>query len=173
MYRVVGCSNCETLWIVEDEPDTTQCPRCRTRHQFRRLQPFVVTDSKAEARDVRSALLAARQDADGAAETLDSVADIEETLEDIGIEDDEFLAKHGLDAENIEAEAEAAIEGPSKKSRRERVLEAVRELEEPDESAIIAYATDRGVPEDYVQTVLAKLSRTGEITRTSDGYRLL
>ena len=173
MYRVVGCSTCEALWIVEGEPDTTQCPRCRTRHQFRRLQPFVVTDSKAEARDVRSALLAARQDADGAAETLDSVAEIDAVLEDTGISDDEFLGKHGLDAEKIEAEAEAAIEGPSKKSRRDRVLEAVRELEEPDESAVIAYATDRGVPEEYAREVLEKLSRTGEITRTSDGYRLL
>ena len=45
MYAVVGCSNCRALWVVEDRPETTQCPRCRTSHRFGRLKAFAETDS--------------------------------------------------------------------------------------------------------------------------------
>lgn len=173
MFRVVGCSECDALWIVEDEPDTTQCPRCRTRHRFGRLRAFVTTDSKDEAREVRSAMLAARQGAEEAYESLDSVADMEAILDEAGIDDAEFLAEMGIDAAAVEEAGETATETQTRRSRRDRVLDAFRELEEPSESEIVEYATDRGVPAGYVQSALEKLERRGEITRTPDGYRLV
>ena len=173
MYAVVGCSNCGARWIVEGRPETTSCPRCGTRHQFDRLKRFVTTEDKDEAREVRAAMLADRQDQSDAYESLDSVGDMESVLDEVGIEDGEFLAAKGVDPDATEAAGDEATASAPRKSRRERVLDALRTLDEPSEAEVVAHATERGVPEDYVRTALEKLTRAGEITRTSDGYRLV
>lgn len=173
MYAVVGCSTCQSLWIVEGEPETTSCPRCRTRHTFKRLKKFVATEDKEEAREVRAAMLASKQGEGEAYEELDSVGDMEAILDEVGIEDGEYLLEKGVDVDEVEAAGQAATESRPRKSRRERVLDALRELDEPTTSEVVEYATDRGVPPEYVRTALEKLSRTGEITETVDGYRLL
>lgn len=173
MYSVVGCSSCQSLWIVEGRPETTSCPRCGTRHRFGRLKKFVTTEDKDEAREVRAAMLASKQGAESAYEQLDSVGEMEAVLDEAGIQDTEFLAESGIDPEAVEAAGEQATASEPRKSRRERVLDALRELDEPTEAAVIAYATDRGVPAEYVRDALQKLSRMGEITRTDDGYRLV
>lgn len=173
MYAVVGCSTCQSLWIVEGEPETTNCPRCRTRHTFKRLKKFVRTEDKDEAREVRAAMLASKQGAGEAYEELDSVGDMEAILDEVGIEDGEFLMEKGVDADEVEAAGQAATESQPRKSRREQVLDALRELDEPTTSDVVDYATERGVPAEYVRTALEKLVRAGEITETADGYRLL
>lgn len=173
MYVVVGCSTCESLWIVEGRPETTSCPRCRTRHQFDRLKQFVATEDKDEAREVRAAMLASRQDQAAAYESLDSVAEMESVLAEAGIEDEAFLEAKGVDPADAEAAGAEATEARDRKSRREHVLDALRTLEEPTEAEVVAFAAERGVPEEYVRDALAKLSRAGEITRGDAGYRLL
>lgn len=173
MYAVVGCSRCQSLWIVEGEPETTTCPRCRKRHRFGRLKKFVATEHKDEAREVRAAMLAAKQGHEDAYEELDSVADMEAILEDVGIEDGEYLLEKGVDAGAVADAGAAATESRPRTSRRDRVLEALRELDEPSEAAVLEYATERGVPASYVRNALEKLSRRGEITETPEGYRLL
>ncbi|MFB6113495.1 MAG: DUF5817 domain-containing protein [Halodesulfurarchaeum sp.] len=173
MFRVVGCSNCDALWIVEGDPDRTQCPRCRTRHQFDRLRAFVETDSKDEAREVRTAMLAARQDAEAAYESLDSVSDMEAMLDEAGIDDAEFLAANGIDPSAVAAASERATETRTKTSRRDRVIEAVRTLDAPSEGDVVEYAGEYGVPAEYVRNALEKLERDGTLTRTEDGFRLL
>lgn len=173
MYAVVGCSSCDALWIVEGRPETTSCPRCRSRHQFDRLKRFVTTEDKDEAREVRAAMLADRQDQSDAYESLDSVGDMESVLDEVGIEDGEFLAAKGVDPDAAAAAGDEATASATRKSRRERVLDALRTLDEPSEAEVVAHATERGVPEDYVRTALEKLTRAGEITRTPDGYRLV
>ncbi len=173
MYSVVGCSSCQSLWIVEGRPETTSCPRCRSRHRFKRLKKFVQTEDREEAREVRSAMLAARQGAEDAYEDLDSIGDIEAILDEVGIEDEEYLTEKGMDAAAVEAAGEAATASRERKSRREWVLEALRTLDEPSEAEVVAFATERGVPESYVRKALEKLSRTGEVTETEAGYRLI
>lgn len=173
MYVVVGCSECESLWVLEGRPETTTCPRCRTRHQFDRLKQFVATEDKDEAREVRAAMLASRQDQTEAYESLDSVAEMESVLAGAGIEEDEFLAAKGVDPKAAESAGAEATAPRDRKSRREHVLEALRAMEEPTEDDIVTFATDRGVPEEYVREALAKLARRGEITRTAEGYRLI
>lgn len=173
MYAVVGCSECQSLWIVHGRPETTSCPRCGSRHQFDRLRKFVTTEEKGEAMEVRAAMLASQQGKGAAYEDLESLGDMEGILEDVGIDDGEFLAAKGVDPEAVSAAGDAVTAGRPRKSRRERVLDALRELEEPTEEGIIAYATDRGVPRAYVTSALEKLSRQGEITRTEDGFRLV
>ena len=173
MYAVVGCSECQSLWIVEGRPETTTCPRCSKRHQFDRLKQFVATDDEDEAREVRSAMLAADQDQSAAYERLDSFSELGDDVEAVGLSDEEILAAHGIDADAVEAAGAAATATRERKSRRERVLEAVETLEEPTEAAVVEYATDRGVPAEYVRSALAKLATAGEIAETKDGYRML
>ncbi|MFB6109270.1 MAG: DUF5817 domain-containing protein [Halodesulfurarchaeum sp.] len=170
MYAVVGCSNCQALWIVEGRPETTTCPRCGTRHQFERLKQFVKTPDREEAREVRSAMLAAAQDREEAYERLDPVSELGRAAAEDVVDDEEYLDAQGLAAEEIAAAGERSA---GSTSRRERVLEALRTLDEPTESAVIEYATDHGVPAEAVRDALEKLVREGTIVREGSGYRLL
>ena len=171
MYAVVGCSNCQALWIVEGRPETTSCPRCRTRHQFERLKKFVRTEDQAEAREVRAAMLASAQDREDAYERLDSVGEMEAELDDVGVADEEYLGEHGIDPEVVAAAGERETSGS--KSRRDRVLDAIATLEEPSADAVIEYASERGVPPEYVRTALEKFAREGTIVEAKGGYRRL
>lgn len=171
MYAVVGCSNCQALWIVDGRPETTSCPRCRTRHQFDRLKQFVRTEDREEAREVRAAMLASAQDREDAYERLDSIGAMEDALDSVGVEDEEYLAEHGLDPAAIAAAGEGESTGSM--SRRERILDAIDTLEEPTEAAVVAYASERGVPADAVRTALEKLARDGTIVQGPSGYRRL
>ena len=54
MYAVVGCSECSALWILDGQPDRTECPRCGRSHSADRLKRFVETDDKDHAREVRA-----------------------------------------------------------------------------------------------------------------------
>ena len=173
MYAVVGCSECESLWIVEGRPETTACPRCRTRHEFGRLQQFVRTEDENEAREVRSAMLAARQGQEEAYERLESFAEMEAILDSAGITDEEVLASQDLDVGAVEEAGERATSTRESKSRQEVVVEALETLEEPTETAVVEYAAERGIPADYVRNALSKLARAGEIAATENGYRLV
>jgi len=172
MYAVVGCSECAALWIVEERPETTQCPRCRTRHRFDRLKSLVETDDETEARNARAAMLAERSGGEEAREALESFEAMERRAEDAGVSDEEYLAGSGIDPDEV-ADARSPSEGGSSPGRRETVLEALRELDSPTEAEVVAYATDHGVPEEYAGEALAKLVRAGRVSESGGRYRLL
>lgn len=168
MYSVVGCSECLALWVVEDRPETTQCPRCRKRHQFGKLKQFAETDSSEAAARVRSSMLAERAD-DG--EFLDP-AEID--IDGVGVDDEEYLTASGLDAEEVAAAGDRAEGGDGRsRSRKQVVLDALSELEEPTAEAVIEYATAEGLEESYVERALERLQRAGEVTETAGVYRRL
>jgi len=171
MYAVVGCSDCQALWIVEGRPERTQCPRCGSRHQFDRLEPFVRTEDREEAREVRAAVLAAEQGREDAYGNLDSVGEMAAQLDEVGVSDREYLAASGIDPDTVENAAESTDGGPS--GRRERVLAAIDALEEPTAEAVIEYMSDRGLPADSVRDALEKLTREGSIVKGAEGYRRL
>lgn len=173
VYAVVGCSNCDALWVVEGRPETTGCPRCRSRHRFEALKKFVKTEDENHARDVRSALLAKRRGEEDAFAAVDPFAELEDELDAAGTSDEEYLAASGIDPEAVAEAGERATTGNQSRSRREIVLDALRELDRPDEAAVIEYAAEYGVAADYVRTALEKLERAGEVSRSGDGYRLL
>ncbi|UWG48812.1 Peptidase A24A, prepilin type IV [Halanaeroarchaeum sp. HSR-CO] len=173
MYAVVGCSDCEALWIVEGRPETTGCPRCGSRHRFEALKKFVTTDDEDHARDVRSALLAKRRGEEDAFARVDSFAELEPALEDVGTTDEEYLAASGIDTEEVAAAGERAMAGNQSRSRKDVVLDALAALDHPDEAAVVEFAGERGVPADYVRSALEKLERMGRVSRGRDGYRLL
>ncbi|MGM0371029.1 MAG: DUF5817 domain-containing protein [Halobacteriota archaeon] len=171
MYAVVGCSNCQALWIVADRPETTTCPRCGARHQFDRLKKFTTTEDREAAREVRSAMLASAQDRAEAYEKLDSVSEMAAAIESAGVDDREYLEGQGLDPDRVAAAATEDDTGSM--SRRDRVLAALDALDEPTESAIVEYASEHGVPADAAREILAKLTRQGLVVRGPAGFRRL
>lgn len=168
MYSVVGCGECHALWVVDGRPETTQCPRCRKRHRFGKLKRFAETETSDEAARARSAMLAERAD-DGEfvpAEEID--------VDAVGMDDETFLAASGIDADAVSDAAERAEGGTTdSRSRRQVVLDAIAEVEEPTADAIRSYAVDAGVPESYVERALQKLKESGTITERDGEYRLL
>ena len=167
MYSVVGCSECRHLWVVEGRPETSRCPRCRTRHRFESLKAFAETDTSDAAARVRSSMLADRAD-DG--EFLDPA---EVDTESVGIDEEAYLSASGVDADAAAAAGERATDSGGSRSRRQVVLDALSELEEPTAAAVRAYAAEAGVPESYVETALEKLRRAGEVSESDGVYRKL
>ncbi|MFC6989361.1 DUF5817 domain-containing protein [Haloplanus sp. GCM10025708] len=173
MYAVVGCSDCGALWILADptEAKTAQCPRCRTRHETRRLERFYRTEDRDAAREARAAMVAEKSGDSEAFDALPSVREMERRLDDAGVDDDEYLTAAGLDADAV---ADAGdVGGSPSQSRPELVRAALSEGGARTESEIVAYATERGVPAEAARDVLERLTRRGELTESGGEYRLL
>lgn len=167
MYAVVGCGECGALWIVKGRPETTQCPRCRTRHRFETLKSFAETETSDAAARVRSAMLAERSEE---GEFVDP-ADID--VDEVGMAEAEFLSAAGLDEgeiSDVDDRVPPASAGDSR-SRKRVVLDAVEDLEEPTATAIESYASEAGVPSDYVRRALQKLRQAGELIERDGRYR--
>jgi hypothetical protein len=174
MYAVVGCGDCSALWIVEGRPETSQCPRCGTTRAYEKRRQFVTTDDEDHAREVRSSMLATRQDLGDAFAGLDSFAEMDEYVDDAGVDDETYLEQSGVDTAEVAAAAERSGGGAgASQSRKETVEAALRTLDAPDESAVVAYASERGVPESYTRDALRKLVRAGEVTESGGRYRLV
>jgi hypothetical protein len=87
-----------------------------------------------------------------------------------GIDDETYLAESGIDPDEVEA---AATEETTSKSRDEIVREAVRELSEPTEAAVVEYAEEHGVSPSFTKKALRKLVQAGEASESRGTYRLL
>ncbi len=176
MYAVVGCTDCANVWLVHDlrSNETANCPRCGRTHQTAKLNAFYTSEDREEAREARAALLARKRGESEAFAKVAHVADLERAVEDAGIDDREYLEASGLDADAVfEAGATATGGGSPSRSRDEIVRDAVRETEEPTEAAIVAYATDHGVPKKAARDLLMKLTRRGELSESGGRYRVL
>ncbi|WP_158055679.1 DUF5817 domain-containing protein [Halorussus halophilus] len=176
MYAVVGCSECSALKILKGRPDTTECPRCGKRHKYEKLKKFVETDDEDHAREVRSSMLANRQGEGETFAEMDSFAEMEDQIDDAGMGEAEFLQASGLDDEEVAAAGERAESGRAASgasNRKETVLAALRELDQPTEADVIAYADEQGVSAEYVRKALDKLTRRGEVSESRGRYRLL
>lgn len=169
MYAVVGCSSCSALWMLEGRQETARCPQCGKTHQYEKLKKFVECEDADHAREVRASMLASRGGHADAFAAVDSFADLESQVEAPVVDDEQYLEGSGLDANEI-----AAVDGEERsKSRREIVLEAVERCDEPTAESIRSYATDRSVPDDYVDRALEKLVHGGELTESGGRYRRL
>ena len=174
MYAVVGCGECSTLWILEGRPETTTCPTCGKRRKFSDRRRFVETDDVEHARRARAAMLAARQDDTDAFDAVPADDEIESAIADGVIDETAYLEASGLDVDEIESAGERVQgAGAGSGSRRSIVESAVDAVEEPTEEAIVAYATERGVPRSAARSILEKLRRSGAVTRRDGTYRSL
>ena len=168
MYAVVGCSECQALWIVEDRPERSGCPRCGRTRRHEKRREFVTTEDRDHAREVRASMLAARAGHDEAFAELNSVAELGEQAENAGVDDETYLEAFGLDPAEV---AEAGEPDRDSKSRKATVREAVRELDDPTRADVVAYAAARGVSSSYTERALEKLVRAGELTEQGGSYR--
>lgn len=177
MYAVVGCTDCEHLWLLKDPraAETATCPQCGRTHRTKKLRRFVEEDDREAARQARSALLAKRGgNSEAFAETA-HVAEMEREIDERGVDDREYIEGSGLDADEIESAGERASEGSggSSASRPEVVREALRTLESPTADDVADYAGERGVPAEAARDLLEKLTRRGEVSESRGTYRLL
>lgn len=174
MYSVVGCSDCEALWVVADRPETTECPRCGTRHRFELLKQFVATEDEDHAREVRASMLAARAGQSESFAAVDSFADLEDVVDDAGMTDEAYLSGAGLDPDEVAAAGERAASGAGGSSScEETVRAALREQEAPDESDVVSYCVERGVPAEAARDLLGKLRDAGEVVERDGALRAL
>lgn len=173
MYAIVGCSSCSNLWLIEGRSKTVQCPRCGSRRPYEKRRKFLETDDPDHAREVRASMLASRQGESDAFARVDAFGDLEDTVEDGVIPDEEYLEAAGLDVDELAAAGDRNTRQPSSQSKRAVVEEALETLESPTEADIVDYATDRGVEATYVQSALEKLVRRGAVSESRGTYRLL
>jgi predicted Rossmann fold nucleotide-binding protein DprA/Smf involved in DNA uptake len=174
MYAVVGCNECDALWVVEGRPESTSCPRCEKRHRFERLKKFHEAEHADEAREARSRLFASRSGNHEAAEDLPDFETLGRDAERAGVDEDEYLEASGIDTAEVAAAGERAERGQNRsRSRRDVVLDALREQDRPTVAEVKAYAREAGVPADYVEKALTKLSQAGEVSESGGRYRLL
>jgi hypothetical protein len=172
VYTLVGCRECDALWIVADRPETTNCPRCQTRHPFDRLKSFAQDEDEALVREARTRLLATRQGDAEAIEDLDHYEELETEVEEAGIADEEYLEAVGIDAEAV-AEADSDDGGSGSESRKEIVRRGVHELDAPTAEDVLAFANERDVPRDRARKLLDRMVRAGEVSETGGEYRAL
>lgn len=170
MFAVVGCRRCHALWVVEGRPDSTSCRRCERRYRFDRLERFAEAETAAAAKEARSRLL---QDRGEGAADLDDFATLEADAMDAGMSDEEFLAASGLDADEVADAGGDPSSSSDSRSRREVVLDGLRELDSPTREEVRAYAGEHGVDPDYVDRALGRLRERGEVSESGGRYRLL
>ncbi|MFB6080541.1 MAG: DUF5817 domain-containing protein [Haloferacaceae archaeon] len=172
MYAVVGCTDCEALWLVADPGDaeTATCPRCGRTHRTDRLRRLFESEDRATASEARATMLARRRGDGEAFEAVPSGRDLERAAEAAGIDDREYLDRSGVDPEAVAAAGEGDRSGDAT-DRAGIVREAVETLDAPTEADVVAYATDRGVPAEAARDLLSRLVRRGEAVETGGTYR--
>lgn len=173
MYAVVGCSDCQALWVVTTDGETAGCPRCGRRHQLDRLEQFVTTPEEDHAREVRAAMLAARQGEDEAFANLADFGELGERAEDEAVPDETYLAASGIDPEEVAEAGDRASESAASADRRAVVEAAVRNLEAPTAEDVTCEAVEAGVGPEEARTTLERLVAEGAATERDGIYRLL
>ena len=166
MYHVVGCTSCQHLWIRQAGGERVECPGCGRSHRVSKLRRLAATDDIIEAREARTAMLAAREDVEVA-----GFAELEASSQEAIIEEAEYLEAFGIDPEAV---AEAASSPGTRSGDRQSLLrEAIREADPATESEIVAIATEAGLSEATVREALQRLQTAGEVVRSAGEYRLL
>lgn len=169
LRTVTVCPDCKYVFIVKKTPETTACGRCRSRHTFTELKHYYQSEDAEAARKVRAKVQASVQDLgedyDRAKERGVLEAEVEQA-----ITDDEYLDQHGVDPEEVADAEERATEGPAHdKSKKDIVLDAVREQDQPDRDDVAEYARQYGMDPDRALTMLDKFRQNGDVGGNHNG----
>lgn len=173
MYAVVGCTECGTYWLLSDpdENESATCPQCGRRHRTRKLRRFFESEDREAAREARARLLARKGGHEAAFDEVAHVADLAGETAESGLGDREFLEASGIDADEVEAAGDVSTS--RSRSRDEVVRDALRDLDEPTEADVVAYASEHGVPESAAHDLLDRLRRAGAVAESGGSLRLL
>ena len=175
VYKVLGCSNCESVKIAVEGDETTVCNRCQKQIDVDSARTIFRSEDIEEAKEARSMALARRQGFDDIADEIVEGGVVSENVgERFG--EDELLQDRGVDTEAVEEAGEVerdATDGDSKPQKR-IVKDAVEFLDEPTDDDIADFAEDRGVDRERAFEMVDKLCMEGEAMRTREGtVRLL
>jgi hypothetical protein len=170
MYTVVVCSNCRFVWIVEGRPQTSQCRKCRKTRQFKKLKKYHETEDLDEAKIARAFY---QSRVYGEEEHFDRALDkgILEEHEPGRIRDDEYLESMGIDANQTNSFVENRHSAAKKKSERRVVIDAFRELDNPDIEQFLEYSQQWGLSNQRALLKLEKLMSSGGIGNTGNVAR--
>lgn len=168
-YTVVVCTECDYVWIVQDEPDTTSCKQCDTQHKFRKLKHLYTGDDYEKAKEARTLKQAEIQGIDHIYKQLLEDGDFDSDVKD-AVVDEKYLQKQNVDP--TEVYGEDNNEKPQ--SKREIIEVAIDELDTPTDENVIEFAEEYGLEEEEVTEFIDLLCRHGEAMRKRDGtIRLL
>ena len=170
MYKVVGCSNCESVKIAVEGDEKTVCNRCQNQIDVADARAIFRSEDIEEAKEARSMALARQQGFDGIADDIVEDGIVSENVGD-RFGEDELLEDRGVDTEAVEDAGDVsrdATEGESKPQTR-IVKDAVEFLDEPTDEDVAEFAEERGVNRDKAFELVDKLCMEGEAMRTREG----
>lgn len=176
MYSVIGCSNCESVKIVQGNPETTVCNRCQTQITLAKVQVIFKSEDLQEAKEARSLAMAKRNGFEYLAEEM---VDREILADDVtrNVAEEELIREKSgdspeeiQDAGDIDKPKTAEERDPKKRI----VKDAIEFLDEPKDDDVVEFAEDRGVDPEQAVEIVDKLCMEGEAMRTREGtIRLL
>lgn len=171
-YSVVGCSNCDNVWIVDGHPERTSCTMCNEQFKWKQLKKLFTTNDKEQAREARALKQAEVNGVDHIYESMLEKGMFDEDVED-AIADDEYLEQKGIDPEEVK-EAGGGQASGGNQSDKEHVKDAIRKLDSPDDDDVVDYVEEYGVNRDKAYDLIDRLCRQGEAMRKRGGeLRLL
>ncbi len=123
-FAVVGCPDCQGLWILEDrhEHETTDCPQCGSTQKTKQLRALAQADDRDTICELRARVAAQRAGHHEEYDREDDYAVLEEQATD-------YLSRHD---EVLEADVEQAIER-SNRIQRETYAPAAAKVLDRDE----------------------------------------
>ena len=151
MYSVVGCNNCQTVWIVEMHPENVKCPRCNKKHKFKKLRKFVETLDIDIARKKRSEWISKKM--------RNSISGWD--IEDKNIDDNTYF----IGPDQIQEKYRI---GENKKDRLIRIIQESKGITEQE---IIRKMENETGEKQEIEKQLEKLLYLGEITENRGKYR--
>lgn len=176
MYSVIGCSDCESVKIVEGNPETTVCNRCQAQIKVATARVIFESGDLQEAKEARSLAMAKRNGFDYLADEMVDREILNETVTQ-NVAEEELISEKA-DEDPMEIEEAGDIDKPKTAEERDPkkriVMDAIEFLEEPTDDDVVEFAEDRGVEPDRAAEIVDKLCMEGEAMRTREGVvRLL
>lgn len=163
LRTVTVCPDCKYVFIVKDQPDRTQCGRCETRHTFQKLQHYYQSEDAEAARQVRTKVRATVTESVDHYDRAKETGVLEAEVESV-VSDDDYLDQHGVDPEEVAEAEERATQSPShNKSKKDIVLDAVREQDSPGRDDVREYARQFGMDPDRATKMLDKFRHEGDV----------
>lgn len=150
-YTVVSCANCEEVWIVEGNPERSQCPRCEKTRKFKLLKKYRSYDDIEKARIVRAKVKAA-----------------------IGGNEDGFnqaFEDGSISAKDIDIFSGSRFSKNQSKSFDEIVKEGISKSDTIDE--VVEYCEQRGYGEEKVKKYIEKKKVKGDIIQSGNSIRFV
>lgn len=160
MYNVVVCSRCKYVWIIKDQPKTSQCGKCRRTRKFKLLKKYHKTTDKEEAKLARAFF---QSRVHGQEERFDEALEAGVLEEDLNafVSETEYLDLQGMDGDTVEDAVENMIHPSDRRSELKIIREAFTELDAPDIDNILEYTREYDVSDENAILKLEGLVREG------------